>query len=182
MSKFTHALAFVLGAAVGSVAVYKVLKTKYEIWAQNEIDSVIDTFAARHAKIDNGEEAETSDASEDEGELRDRFNDLVKKERYTDEEGGVKPMWEDKPYVISPSEFGGNDDYDTISLTYYADGVLTDDNDEPIEDIEKIVGVESLKHFGEYEDDSVFVRNDELKCDYEILLDTRNFHPTYSEE
>ena len=26
-------------------------------------------------------------------------------------------------------------------------------------------------HFGEYEDDSVFVRNNRLKCDYEILRD-----------
>ncbi len=32
-----------------------------------------------------------------------------------------------------------------------------------------------MEHFGEYEDDSVFVRNEENMCDYEILLDQRNF-------
>ena len=37
-----------------------------------------------------------------------------------------------------------------------------------------IVG-DALNHFGEYEDDSVFVRCDERKCDYEILLDQRSF-------
>lgn len=40
-----------------------------------------------------------------------------------------------------------------------------------------LLGIDSLNHFGEYEDDSVFVRNDARKCDYEILLDQR----TYSE-
>ena len=66
---------------------------------------------------------------------------------------------------------------DRISLTYYADGVLADENDEVIEDVEDAVGIDSLNRFGEYEDDSVFVRNDARKCDYEILLDQR----TYSE-
>ena len=79
------------------------------------------------------------------------------------------------PYIITPDEFGEFDDYETISLTYYADGVLTDDMDEPIEDVDGLVGVDSLSHFGEYEDDSVFVRNDRMKADYEILSDLRNY-------
>ena len=40
---------------------------------------------------------------------------------------------------------------------------------------EESVGKESLTHFGEYEDDSVFVRNDNLKADYEILADKRTY-------
>lgn len=82
-----------------------------------------------------------------------------------------------KPYVISPDEFGEmeDEDYDKVSVTYYADGVLADEYDEVVENVDEIVGEESLTHFGEYEDDSVFVRNDKLKCDYEILLDQRNY-------
>ena len=38
-------------------------------------------------------------------------------------------------------------------------------------DVENTIGIDSLNHFGEYEEDSVFVRNDIKKCDYEILLD-----------
>ena len=81
----------------------------------------------------------------------------------------------EKPYVISPEEFGEFEEYEKISLTYYADKVLADENDEEVDDVDEIVGEESLNHFGEYEDDSVFVRNDRLKCDYEILLDQRNY-------
>lgn len=81
----------------------------------------------------------------------------------------------EKPYVIAPEEFGEMDDYETVSLTYYSDGVLTDDFDNEIEDVEGMVGEDSLDHFGEYEDDSVFVRNDRYKTDYEILLDLRKY-------
>ena len=60
-----------------------------------------------------------------------------------------------EPYVISPDEFSENNEYETESLTYYSDGVLTDEYDNPIEDIERLVGSDALTHFGEYEDDSV---------------------------
>ena len=90
-----------------------------------------------------------------------------------------------KPYVVSPEEFGDIDEYETKSLTYWQDGVLTDEDDEVVEDVESLVTKDALTHFGEYEDDSVFVRNDEQGIDYEILLDTRRYadvHPHQVEE
>ena len=86
-----------------------------------------------------------------------------------------------KPYVISPEEFDTKDGYKTVSLSYYADGVLADDYDEVVEDVEKMVGKESLNHFGEYEDDSVFVRNDRMRTDFEILRDLRNYSDVVGE-
>ena len=50
-----------------------------------------------------------------------------------------------------------------------------------IEDVESMIGFESLSHFGEYEDDSVFVRNDARKCDYEILQDQRLYSDVIKE-
>ena len=41
--------------------------------------------------------------------------------------------------------------------------------------MENTVGEDFEEHFGDYEEDSVFVRNDELGLDYEILRDMRNF-------
>ena len=59
------------------------------------------------------------------------------------------------PYVISPDEFGGAGGYDTISLTYYSgNGVLVDDNEEQVDNVEELCWMKiTLKHFGEYEDD-----------------------------
>ena len=77
-------------------------------------------------------------------------------------------------YVIPPESFG-EIGYETESLTYYADKVLVDEIGNVIKDIDNTVGINSLETFGEYEDDSVFVRNDILKKDYEILLDYRTY-------
>ena len=43
------------------------------------------------------------------------------------------------------------------------------------EDIAETIGRECLKHFGEYEPDSVFVRNNDMRTDYEILQDERRY-------
>ena len=43
---------FALGAAVGSLATWKFLKTKYERIAQEEIDSVKEVFARREMERD----------------------------------------------------------------------------------------------------------------------------------
>ena len=85
-----------------------------------------------------------------------------------------KPDDNDYAYIIPPENFGELDDYETSSLTYYSgDDVLADENNEIVQDQdrEKLIGREALYHFGEYEEDSVFVRNDILGCDFEILLD-----------
>lgn len=74
------------------------------------------------------------------------------------------------PYVISPDEFGDETGYDTENWTLYDDGILTDDDDQIIgeDEIGIFIG-DALKHFGEYEDDSVHVRNEAKMCDIEIL-------------
>ena len=93
-------------------------------------------------------------------------NEQVMKEKEMEDEETVE-----KPYVIAPEE-SWEQDYPTITLTYYeGDGVLADDNDKIIDNIDELVGEDFADHFGEYEDDSVYIRNDAFKIYYEILRD-----------
>lgn len=78
------------------------------------------------------------------------------------------------PKVISPDEFETEEDYTTIYLTYFSDGVLADEADNRV-DIDSTIGKEALKHFGEYEEDSLYVRVDKLKIYYEVLKDNRRY-------
>lgn len=179
-------LGFIIGAASGATVAWYLLKDKYETLAQEEIDSVKEVFARREQEMKDetvkrnvAEGIKDSDRTKP--DLKEYAEQLKKNgyTRYSDlsaDDGGVSDK-QTKPYVIPPEQFGDNEEHEQISLTYYADGVLADENDEVIEDVEDAVGIDSLNHFGEYEDDSVFVRNDARKCDYEILLDQR----TYSE-
>lgn len=180
MKKGLYFAAFVIGVAIGSLATWHYVKKKYEKIAQEEIDSVKAVFANRERNCD-GDMEETQTEKTKEKPALVEYAEILQKYGYTnysngskEERRGNKAMEEKYPYVISPEEFGEFDEYEKISLTYYADGVLADDNDEIVEDVEDIVG-DALGHFGEYEDDSVFVRCDERSCDYEILLDLRNF-------
>lgn len=176
-----NALIFAVGAAIGSAVTYKIVKTKYEQIAQEEIDSVKEVYARREEHIKKIEELEKLKEDLIEAEKEDNENDkevtnyasIIKEEQYIQKEEGVEL---DKPYVITPDEFSEFDDYETVSLTYYSDKVLTDEYDNVIDDVDNIVGYDSLETFGQYEDDSVFVRNDRLMTDYEILLDLDKFY------
>lgn len=170
-SLLSNSIVFVVGIAIGAVASMRYFKTKYEQIAQQEINSVKEMYAKRQEKFST---------------LRDYIDRATgytggsTDEDTTDTEGKEETVVE-KPYVIAPDEFGEADGYSIVSLTYYADGTLADDNDEPVEDVDNTVGCDSLSHFGEYEDDSVFVRNDARKTDYEILLDVRNYSDVMEE-
>ncbi len=186
----TNAMIFAMGVIAGSLAAWQYAKKKYERIAQEEIDSVKEVFLKKetapvqgHAEKREGSTRKTPDIKtssiKEKPDLTD-YTMMIKNLGYTGSENQEKRGKEeqsgmDKPYVITPEEFGEFEDYERISLTYYADQILADDDDELIENVEEIVGFESLSHFGEYEDDSVFVRNDRLKCDYEILLDQRDY-------
>jgi hypothetical protein len=146
------------------------------------MEAEIASFEEALAEI-RGEKTENNDDTEDleEPDVTDDgsngvdYDAVVRDLGYSNSEvkGEVK-----KPVVISPTEFGDIDDYEIITLFYYADGVLTDELDEPLEDIEGSVGLESLTTFGDYEEDAVHVRNDRLRVYYEILRELRNYNDT----
>lgn len=186
MSKSINFMLFIFGAAVGSAATWTYAKKKYELIAQEEIDSVKEVFSKR----ENGNMVKEAEFNKQEGkpDLKE-YAAKIRESNYTnysDTDGKSETKRETRKqderdkkgyfaYVITPEEFGEFDDYEKISLSYFDDQILADENLDIVDDIEETVGIDSLTHFGEYEDDSVFVRNDERKCDYEILLDHRNY-------
>ena len=181
MNKLLGVFIFAAGAAVGSVVTWKLLKTKYERIAQEEIDSVKEAFSQIANSDDNDikNDTEKDKTEDDDEEYFVRVNDLGYTRSFVPYVNEVKKKGGGtvkRPYVITPDEFGEIYEYDTISLRYYADKVLTDEDDVVITNVDEIIGEDSLTHFGEYEDDSVFVRNDEMKADYEILLDLRKYY------
>ncbi|MCD8158567.1 MAG: hypothetical protein LUD77_06675 [Clostridiales bacterium] len=156
---------FCCGVYVGSVITQQYFKKKYEQLAQEEIDSVKKEF---------GREKPAENYIFDDEDKR-KCEEIIAENNYISKDSGKEERGDNMPYVISPDEFSEIEDYETISLTYYSDDILTDEDDEPVENIDETVGSMFSSYFGEYEDDSVFVRNDRLKCDYEILLDQRKY-------
>lgn len=176
----------VVGIAIGSGATWQYTRKKYEQIAQEEIDSVKEAFsnkdgepAPKIAEVDTSNKSrqvkEKPSVVEYAAKLHEHgytnYSNMAN-EKESQKETKL-PM--DKPYIIAPEAFGELEDYERISLSYYADKALADEGDELVDDVDDTVGFDSLNRFGEYEADSVFVRNDRLKCDYEILLDQRMY-------
>ena len=79
-------------------------------------------------------------------------------------------------------EFGFFEDYEEITLTYYADDILADDQDRIIEDKESIIGRDALSRLTNTDDETVYVRNEKLKVDYEICYDYKRFAEVMDEQ
>ena len=200
--KIVNVLIFAVGAAIGSAATWKFVKDKYEKIAQEEIESVKKVFSDRFNSSDEETSSEESDEEMSEEdhvsdcrkicweELEDLDPSELEEEEYqadlieyedianTYKEGGADNMPTSEPrepYVIEPIEFGELDDYKTFELTYYEDGILEDEDYDIVKNPEEILGPYALGSFGEYEDDSVFVRNERLRADFQILKDYRTY-------
>lgn len=176
MSKASVFFAFVAGAAVGVGCTCTYFKKKYAEIAQEEISSVKESFSNMYEK--------KVAAIPEKPDIQDVIKKYRKEKEAAKKEvadilencGYVPEDKAEKIYVISPQEFGEDINYERISLKYYSDGVITDDEDEIVGNWQDLIGPDFAKHFGEYEDDSVFVRNTVLKADYEILRDLSSFH------
>ena len=196
--KAGYIFSFVAGVAIGLIAGFKLSETKYQTKIQEEIASVKEALRNRKVDISKFAPKESKKVDEvskkvfkkPEQEVRKvPYSTMYKEPSKQSEEERViveTKIGEAKkgPYVISPDEFGEDQEYEQISLIYYADNTLADDEDVVMdeEEIERTVGMDSLTRFGEYEPDSVFVRNDELKTEYEILLDQRPYFEVLKEK
>ena len=197
-------LIFAAGLAVGAVAGAVIVKNKVLADAKAEIEEVRKYYRESRGVVKEVEEVkekveetidhiqdlieehveETKEVEKKEYELKDiqvkdepktgltNYSQITK--MYMSKDEFQTPMYDD-PFVIDPSEFGENPEYDTETLTYFADGVLVDDVDDVIEEPDIVVGLENLKVFEEFGATTVYVRNDIYKTDYEIIRDDWNY-------
>ena len=178
-------LIFAAGLAVGAVAGAVIVKNKVLADAKAEIEEVREYYRESRGQKDEHVE-EVKEVEKKEYELKDiQIKDEPKTEKehtnysqitkmYMSNDKYNQSMYDD-PFVIDPSEFGENPEYDTETLTYFADGVLVDDVDDVIEEPDIVVGLENLKVFEEFGATTVYVRNDIYKTDYEIIRDDWNY-------
>lgn len=167
---------FAAGAIIGSAVTYFILNKKYKKISDEEIQSVRDVYKKK-------EEALKDMASEQAEKMAQEIvaNAIPEEDDISDEKEVDDEMKDNRPYVIDPDDFG-EEGYHTVSLDYYADGVLAYMDSGAVikpEEVDEIVGRDSLTRFGEYERDTVYVRNDKRKTDYEILANVDKYSDIY---
>ena len=152
-NKVFGTILFTAGAVIGSLVTWKVIKTKYEDIAQEEINSVKEEYTRLMVsmkkklndsvtyKDDNNEDDESEKNTDNiDDSIMTNYNEIVKSYRSSDEEEGNQNEKEgeekeedndgvsymEAPYVISPDDFGSVPGYNVEPLDYFADGILAD--------------------------------------------------------
>lgn len=164
MSKVTGLFMLTCGAAIGAWVAWSKAREYYEEKTQEAIDSV-------KAAYSQAKELEKEGAVED-----------VHEEEIEDEPPITK---QETPYGISSAEYGTRKGYTAIQLVLFADGVLADE--EGVVYKEEVVGVDMLELLLENDEDAIYIRNDTVMRDFEVITDARDydevsFQPTFDPE
>lgn len=177
-----------IGAAAGFAGGYFFGKNKYQALADKEIADVKKLYESHFApKQDANDENKDTIVKEKQPapvESNDVYTDYTKKYAGGDVskelppeilKGKSKKSATNKkpPYVITGFQLGELEDYKVVTLVYYKDKVLADEDGNIIKNYKEVVGPDALNSFGE--NDATYVRDDNIKIDYEILLDERSF-------
>lgn len=193
-------LTFLLGAGCGALLSAISLKSKYKKKKEAEILEIREWYIARDKKRHGGEKRPVSAPVESKEKEVTPFDmkDYQKKvalinreQRYSkrptvreiDESEELEDRDDDVSHIYSipPELFGTKEDYSTVFLTYYADGVLVDDAGDIMSiaseggDDLLTIPQEIIDHIGEYIEDVAHCRNDNLGIDYEITVDPRTY-------
>lgn len=177
MNNTTSALiGFVIGAGISSVLTWKLLKTKYEQIADEEIDSIKKYYSEKDEKAKKKEETvniinENGYASEPSSLKEENMVQYSASSKKTKKK--VEKVEKTYIEIIPQDEYGLEEDYDCIVLYHMSDGVLLDEDFEDVSNVTDKVGLDYVTHFNEFDNDSVFIKNDKYKAYYEIIRDDR---------
>lgn len=179
MNSKTQGAFVLLGSIIiSSVLTYLLTKAKYEkkVYAQSDV-SESGSSDTKQTAVKNGEEIPLQNTNNQKidvtkyAEKYKRHNSELVRD-YTSEQENEAPEIE----VIDEDIFETNPSYDSITYTLYSDGVLTDEYSHIVRDPENSVGRFTVERFHELEhNDAVYIRNHEIKTDFEILSDPRSY-------
>lgn len=184
-NKLTSILSFFVGAASGAAGVYIFIKKKYEARFQKDREEMIEYYrkkGVKETKVIEPEEPATEEVSFLDDERTDMMTEARKiadANKYRTQYSNIPPepvvdeslAIKGGPYIIDSVDFGTMEDYELRTINCYEDGTLTNERDEALteEEIEEYVGSKNVDALFRIDSDSIYIRNDELQLDYEII-------------
>lgn len=156
------------GILIGALADQLLMRKKFNERLDREIEAV------KAYKTENKEEdrrtpfGKVADAMNSVGSTDDKVAYVV------DKATPIKKIT--APYAITAEEFGEEEGYNSVSLYYYTeDEVVTDEADNELDNVDEILGAGALDIFVYTNAESCFIRNDEKRCDYEVIKHEGSF-------
>lgn len=184
-------LGFIFGAVCGGIVAYEISKRKFSERLETELAKAREMYhPVEKRKISIDPECKKESFVAEESDKEEKEKRAAEEKEYKNYSSFYKAESEEtvvpesdipkvpKPYVITPEDYGSMG-YNEVSLTYYADGMLTEEGKKKRLSIKNTIGEENIKHFGEYSQDALYVRNEEKEIDYEVLKDERVYSDVF---
>ena len=164
--KIRDLVIFIAGVGVGIGASYNIIKKKHDEILEEEIASVKETYSKKNEETENVTEEEEPELEEI-ASVKEKYKKLTKEYSELNEENCTNS----EIYEISYDDFG-EEGYEEIELTYYIDDrTLTDDADEPMEELDIISSIGSIDILNGCKDgEYIYIRNKEKEIDYSIAI------------
>ena len=183
MINYKNLFIFSAGISIGGLISYIITKDKYETIMNKEIEEIRKYYKDKYENIKEDDEEKIKEKGDYREIVREYVSNHVIEEdcNCDDEEDNHYTIMEsrdltngvdfDESKKIESWEFGEQPLYETETIILYSDGVATNDLGDVIDNLEEIMGVDQYREFKESSDESIFIRNDLLRMDYEIVKD-----------
>lgn len=202
------ALYFAAGVVVGSAATYFAVRGFFEKKAEERIVQETDSVRKAYQKMSVAKEMADRNRQEKQERMEERIvpeekaqkHDIQKSrtdrskaptayrrnifENWPDDEDTIfeapSEGAKEEPYVIDANQFANEKKYfDKITIFIYQDDVAVDSEDQVVDDVNRLIGMDIYNQLGELCDDDgvVLVRNEMRSADYEIILVDETYIP-----
>lgn len=191
-----ESIIFVVGAAAGAASTYFILKERFEQQANQEVEeakayykelystgAVINTENAEELPEPIEEKVVKVDPMKRKEEKEEPdYNDIIDKLNYNkystdvpDSEGARRPA--KKPYQISMDDYNvDTTQVKKIISCFEEDGICMDnDTKEILENVAKDIGMDNIELIGMNGEDEIYVRNEQLGIDYNIVSEPGSY-------
>lgn len=202
--------AFIAGVGTGVGGTYVFFKKKSEKFVDEEVKKIKESYdealqkerienAVIHVETEEEKPKKPANRKKKVSELREEtpeeaaavdqiieennydYSAISKKKAKTSSK--KKKAQVDGPHIITMDEYIEDRAHDKVVLTYLEqEDMFLDDNGEPVTDIDDMVGNECKDIDYSEDKETVYVRNDSIGTDYEIVIDVTHTFRSYLEE
>lgn len=184
------------GAATGAGITFVAMREYFRAKADGEIGEVREHYISEINKLrSNGEKItkaietlqeatepeEVKEEDDKSAKAQEEYEKVLEKENYSNISEQKKPKKQkkplNKPHCITPEQFNLEADFTKVTLDYWAGNKVFTNIEGGIED-EAGIWVDisaNIERFGDYEDELLFVRNDQMNTDYEVMYHEESY-------
>lgn len=152
---------FVLGAVIGAGVTYLCMKGKVDVEISNVRESLSEQISEKEEK--------TAPHIEEKKDIFEVADEILTKNSYS----YSNPVKE-KFYTVE-SDIAGEDGYDLIKFVYHRDGIITDEDNNPVNNVPLHLGINYLPMIKDCKRDFVYIRNEDQKTDYQIEISDKEY-------